>query len=119
MNNIIYKQFSPATKDATYDLDIYGEDPGQFFLSEEDIEDSDKDEEDQYIFKKWNKILKEHRATATANVPLFEEEDSYSNDDSDSSSNENWQRLLMMEEMFKMKIDVDDNEPRPGSSSAP
>ena len=46
-----------------------------------------------------------------AHVPLF--------DDSDLSSNENWQRLLMMEETFEMEIDADDNQPRPGPSSAP
>ena len=120
-NNIFYKHFSPATKDATYDLDVYGEDPGQFFSLEQDIEDSDEDEQDRNVVKKWNKNLKEDRATAVANVPLFEEEDSYSDDfdDSDLSSNENWQRLLMMEETFEMEIDADDNQPRPGSSSAP
>ena len=42
-NFIFYKHFSPATKDATYDLNVYGEDPGEFFLSEEDLEDSDED----------------------------------------------------------------------------
>ena len=64
--------------------------------------------------------MKEDWTTSAAHVPLFEEEDSYSNDDdSDLSSNENWQRLLMMEEMFKMATDKGDNEPRPGPSSAP
>ena len=55
-NNIFYKHFSLATKDATYDLDIYGDDPGQFFSSEEDIEDSNEDEEDQDIVKNEKKI---------------------------------------------------------------
>ena len=85
-------------------------------MSEEDIEDSDEDEQDQDVVKKWNKNLKEDRAAAAANVQQFEEEDSYSDDfdDSDLSSNENWQRLLFMEETFEMEIDVDDNQPRPG-----
>ena len=65
--------------------------------------------------------MKEDGEAAAANVQQFEEEDSYSKDfdDSDLSSNENWQRLLMMEETFEMEIDVDDNQPRSGSSSAP
>ena len=69
---------------------------------EEDIEDSDEDEQDRDIVKKLNKDLKEDWATAVAHVQLFEEEDSYSDDfdDSDLSSNENWQRLLMTEETF-------------------
>ena len=57
-----------------------------------------------------------------ANVPPFKEGDSHSDNDfydSDSSSNENWQRLLMTEETFKMETDADDNQPRPGPSSAP
>ena len=60
------------------------------------------------------------QTAAAANVPLFEEEASYSDDydDNDSSSNENWQRLLMTEETFEMEIDADYNELRPGQSSA-
>ena len=67
-----------------------------------------------------NKDLKENQATAAAHVPLFEEEDSHSDDfnDSDLSSNENWQRLLI-EETFEMEIDADNNKPRSGPSSAP
>ena len=78
-NIIFYKHYSRATKDATYDLDLYRVDPGEFFSSEEDIKDSDEDEEDQDIVKKLNKDLKEDWTTAAAHVPLFEEEDSYSN----------------------------------------
>ena len=37
--------------DATYDLDLYGEDPSEFLSSEEDIEDSDEDKEDRDIVK--------------------------------------------------------------------
>ena len=62
------------------------------------------------------KKLKEDWATAISNVTLLEEEDSYSDDESDSSSNENWQRFLMTEETFEMEIDADNNEPRPGPS---
>ena len=120
-NNIFYKHFAPATRNETCDLDLYREDPSQFYSLEEDIENSDENQQDQDIVKQLNKDLKENQAAAAAHVPLFEEEDSHSDDfdDSDSSSNENWQRLLMMEETFEMEIDVDDNQPRPGPSSPP
>ena len=29
--NVFYKHFTAATKSATYDLDLYGEDPTQFY----------------------------------------------------------------------------------------
>ena len=115
-NNIFYKHFAPGTRP-----DLYGEDPSQFYSSEGDIEDSDEDEQDRDIVKHLNKDLKENQAAAAGHVPLFEEEDSHSDDfdESDSSSNENWQRLLMTEELFDMEINADDNQPIPGPSSAP
>ena len=45
-NNIFYKHFATATRNATYDLDLYGEDPSQFYSLEEDIENSDKNQQD-------------------------------------------------------------------------
>ena len=45
-NNIFYKHFAPATRNATYNLDLYGEDPAQFYSSEEDIENSDKNQQE-------------------------------------------------------------------------
>ena len=89
---------------------------------DEDVDNSDENQKDRNIIKKLNQDLKDNQATAVAHVPLFEEEDLHSDNDfndSDSSSNENWQRLLMTEETFEMEIDVDDNQPRPGPSSAP
>ena len=41
-NNIFYKHFTAATRNATYDLDLCGEDPAEFYSSEEDVEDSDE-----------------------------------------------------------------------------
>ena len=50
-NNVFHKHFAPATRSAPYDLDLYIEDPTQFYSSEEDIEDSDENQKDQNIIK--------------------------------------------------------------------
>ena len=95
-NNAFYKHFAPAIRSAQYNLDLYREDPAQFYSSEEHVEDSDENQKDQNIIKKLNQDLKDDQATVAAHVPLFEEGDSHSDNDcydSDSSSNENWQKL--------------------------
>ena len=50
-------------------------------MTEEDIEDSDKDEEDRRIWRneEINTNLKEDQAAARANIPLFKDSNSYNN----------------------------------------